>query len=47
MCGGSCNTINDPNARVFVPNKVKKMKVKVFNLTSSINERRFLVQHES
>ena len=21
--GGSCNTIDDPNARVFVPNKVK------------------------
>ena len=44
--GGSCNTINDPYARVCVPDKVKSMNVNVFNLMSRINETRFLVQHE-
>ena len=26
--GGSCNTIDDPYAQVYVPNKVKNMNVK-------------------
>ena len=30
-----------------VPNKVKNMNVKVFNLMSGVSETRFLVQHES
>ena len=30
-CGESCSTIDDQYARVFVPNKVKHMNVKVFN----------------
>ena len=42
MWGGSWNTINDPHARVFVPNKVKNMILKEYNL----NETRYLVQHE-
>ena len=46
-CDGSCNTIDDPCARVCVLNKVKKMNVKVFNLVSGVNETRFLVQHKS
>ena len=46
-CGGSCNTIDDVYARVCVPNKVKNMSLKVFNLISGVNETRFLVQHES
>ena len=33
-CGGSCNTIDDPNTRAYVPNKVRNMNVKVFNLLS-------------
>ena len=43
--GGSCKTTDDPYARACVPNKVKKMKVNVFNLMS--HETKFLVQHES
>ena len=39
--GGSCNTIDDPYARVCVP--VKNMDVKVFG----VNETRFLVKYES
>ena len=46
-CKRSYNTINDSYAGGFVPNKVKNMNVKLFNLMSEINETRFLVQHES
>ena len=45
--GGSCNTIYDPYTRVCVPNKVKNMNVKVFNLMSGVDETKFSVQHES
>ena len=45
-CGGYCSNIDDPYARVCVPNKVKDMNAKVFNLMSGVNETRFLVQHE-
>ena len=46
-CGGNCNIIDDPHVRVCVPNKVKNMNLKVFNLMSKVNETRLLVQHES
>ena len=32
---------------ICVPNKVKNMNIRVFNLMSALNETRFLVQHES
>ena len=38
ICGGSCNTIDDPYALVFVPNNVKNMNVKVFHLIPWVNE---------
>ena len=37
-CGGSCNTIDDPYARICVPNKVKIMNVKVFNIRGKWNK---------
>ena len=37
-CGGSCNTFDDSYARVCVPNEVKNMNAKVFNLNSGVNE---------
>ena len=40
-CGASCNTLNDPYAQVCVPNKVKNMKVKLFNLKLGVNKTRF------
>ena len=43
----SCNNINCPYARVCVPDKVKNMNVKVFDLISRVNETRFSVQCES
>ena len=42
-CDGSCNTTDDPYARVCVPNKVTNLNVKVFNLMSGVNKTRFLV----
>ena len=37
---GSCNNINDPYAKICVPDVVKNLKVKVFNLMLSTNEKR-------
>ena len=34
--------VGDPYARVCVPNKVKNMNVKVFNLMSGVNEEKLL-----
>ena len=36
-CSGNCNTINDPYTQVCVPNKVKNLNVKVFNLMTGVN----------
>ena len=36
-CSGSCNNINDPYARICVPDAVKDFKVDVFNLMSRTN----------
>ena len=36
-CSGSCNNINDPYAKICVPNVVKDLNVKVFNLMSRTN----------
>ena len=33
-CKGSCNTINDPYAKICVPDQIKDTNVKVFNLMS-------------
>ena len=46
-CGGDCNTINDPMAKLFVPDIVKDMNIKVFNMLSRINETRKIVWHET
>ena len=39
-CSGSCNNINYPYATICVPDVVKNLNVKVFNLMSSANETR-------
>ena len=39
-CSRSCNNINDPYAKLCVPDLVKNKNVKVFNLMSRINETR-------
>ena len=37
-CGGSYNTIDAPFTRVCVPNKVKNLNVKVFNVSGKWNK---------
>ena len=46
-CSGSCNRINDPYAKLCVPDVVKNINVKVFNLMSRINETRHIIWHET
>ena len=46
-CSGSCNTINDPYAKICVPDVIKNLKVKVFNLMSKTNETRPIKWHEA
>ena len=45
-CSGNCNNINNPYAKICVPNVIKDLNVKVFNLMSRTNETRFMKQHE-
>ena len=46
-CSGNCNNINDPCARICVPDIIKNLNVKVFNLMSRTNETRFIEWHET
>ena len=39
---GSCNNINDPYAKLCVPDTIKNINVKVFNLRSKANETRHI-----
>ena len=41
-CSGNCNNINDPYARICVPDVVKNLNVKVFKLMSRSNETRHI-----
>ena len=41
-CSGSCNNINHPYAKVCVPDVVKNLNVKVFNIMSRTNETRHI-----
>ena len=36
-CSGSCNNINDPYAKLCIPDVVKNLNTKVFNLISRTN----------
>ena len=46
-CSGSCNNINDPYAKLCVPDVVKNLIVKVFNLMSRNNETRHIKWYET
>ena len=41
-CKGSCNTINNPYAKICVPDTIKDININVFNLTSKANETRHI-----
>ena len=46
-CSGNCKNINDPYARIYVPDIVKNFNVEVFNLMSRTNETRSIKWHET
>ena len=46
-CSGNGNSINDPYARICVPDNVKNLNVKVFNLMSRSNETELIKWHKT
>ena len=46
-CSGSCYNINDPYAKLCVPDVVENLNVKIFNLMSRANETRHVKWHET
>ena len=46
-CSGNCNNINDPYARICVPDIVRNLTVKIFNLMTITNETRSIKCHET
>ena len=46
-CSGSCNNINGPYAKFCVPDVVKNINVREFDLTSRTNETRPIKWHET
>ena len=46
-CSGNCNNINNPYAKICVPDTVKDLNVRVFNLMSRTNETRHIKWHET
>ena len=45
-CSGDCKNINDPIAKLCMPDVDKDMNIKVFNLLARIDETRKIVWHE-
>ena len=45
-CSGNCKNIDNPYARICVPDVIKNLNVTVFNLMSRTNETRFIKWHE-
>ena len=46
-CSGSCNNMNYPYANICVPDVVKNLNVKVFNIMSRTNETKCIEWHET
>ena len=46
-CSGSCNNINEPYQKLCVPDVVKNLNVRAFNLMSRTNETGHIKQHET
>ena len=46
-CSGNCNNINNPYAKICVPDIIKNLNVKVFNLMPRTNETRFIEWHKT
>ena len=37
-CSGSCDTLNNPMAKMCVPNIIKRINIKVYNFLMRLNE---------
>ena len=46
-CKGCCNTVNDPYAKICVPDQIKNPNVEVFNLMSRTKETRHIKWHKT
>ena len=46
-CSGSYNTLDDPMAKMFVRNIIKRVNIKVYNFLMRLNETRNVLWHES
>ena len=46
-CSGSCNTLDDPMAKLCVPIIIKRVNMKVYNFLMRLNETRNVLWHES
>ena len=46
-CNGNCDNINDAYARICVPDTIKNLNVKVFNLMTLTNEMRHIKWHKT
>ena len=46
-CSGSCNTFDNPIARLRVPNVIKRVNMQVYNFLMILNETRNVLWHES
>ena len=46
-CSGNCDTLNNPMAKMCVPNIIKRVNMKVYNFLMRLNEIRNALWHES
>ena len=46
-CSGGCNALDDPMAKMCVPNIIKRINMKVYNFLMRLNETRNVLWHES
>ena len=46
-CNGSCNAVEDLSMQIYVPSETKDINIKVFNMTTIINESKTLTRHIS
>ena len=46
-CSGSCDTLDNPMAKLCIPNIIKRINMKVYNFLMRLNETRNVLWHES
>ena len=46
-CRGSCDTLDNPMAKMCIPNIIKRINMKVYNFLMRLNETRSVLWHES